>query len=51
MTFGSIVEADRRLIAHEKFVRNRKKVEKDAEVWRMYEQDFERSQNEARKED
>ncbi|EME43177.1 hypothetical protein DOTSEDRAFT_72531 [Dothistroma septosporum NZE10] len=43
MTFGSIVEADRRLIAHEKFMRNRKKVERDAHVWRMYEEDYERS--------
>lgn len=42
MTFGSIVEADRRLIQHEKFMRNRKKIARDAEVWRMYEQDYER---------
>lgn len=43
MTFGSIVEADRRLIAHEKFMRIRKKGERDAHVWRMYEEDYERS--------
>lgn len=42
MTFGSIVEADRRLIQHEKLMRNRKKIARDAEVWRMYEQDYER---------
>ena len=43
MTFGSVVEADRRLIAHEKFMRIRKKGERDAHVWRMYEEDYERS--------
>ncbi|KAK4501856.1 hypothetical protein PRZ48_007665 [Zasmidium cellare] len=46
MTFGSIVEADRRLIAHEKFMRNRKKIARDAEVWRMYEEDYERQTGE-----
>ena len=47
MTFGSIVEADRRLIAHEKFMRNRKKIARDAEVWRMYEEDYERQTGES----
>lgn len=44
MTFGSIVEADKRLIQHEQYMRTRKKALRDAEVWRMYEQDYERSQ-------
>ncbi|KAF2171080.1 hypothetical protein M409DRAFT_19051 [Zasmidium cellare ATCC 36951] len=46
MTFGSIVEADRRLIQHEKLMRNRKKIARDAEVWRMYEEDYERQTGE-----
>lgn len=40
MTAGAIIDADRRLIAHEKMMRNRKKVARDAEVWRRYEEDY-----------
>lgn len=47
MTAGAIIDADRRLIAHEKMMRNRKKVARDAEVWRMYEQDYQELLDEA----
>lgn len=42
MTFGAIVEADRRLIAHEKFVRRQKQLARDAHVWQMYQEDYQR---------
>jgi hypothetical protein len=41
MTLGGIVEADRRLIAHEKMMRRHHRQKRDAEVWRLYEEDFE----------
>lgn len=41
MTFGSIVEADRRLRIHGAWQRQQKKVLRDAEVWRRYEEDYE----------
>lgn len=41
MTLGSMVEADKRLRAHEVQVRRQRKLAKDAEVWRWYEEDFE----------
>lgn len=40
MTFGSIVEADRRLRIHGAWQRQQKKVMRDAEVWRRYEEDY-----------
>lgn len=40
MTFGSIVEADRRLRIHGAWQRQQKKVLRDAEVWRRYEEDY-----------
>jgi len=40
MTLGSMIEADRRLRAHETVVRQQKKAARDAEVWRRYEQEF-----------
>jgi hypothetical protein len=40
MTFGSIVEADRRLRIHGAWQRQQKKVIRDAEVWRRYEEDY-----------
>ena len=40
MTFGSIVEADRRLRIHGAWQRQQKKVVRDAEVWRRYEEDY-----------
>ncbi|KAL1642083.1 hypothetical protein SLS58_005671 [Diplodia intermedia] len=39
--FKVIVEADRRLISHEQFVRAQKRLARDAEVWRRYEEEFE----------
>jgi len=47
MTFGSMIEADQRLRAHEVFVRKQKKLAKDSEVWRRYEQEIEQSASEA----
>nr|POE65138.1 hypothetical protein CFP56_34806 [Quercus suber] len=40
MTLGSMIEADQRLRMHEVQVRGRKKLARDAEVWRQYQQDF-----------
>ena len=42
MTGGSMIEADRRLRAHEVVVRQQKKVARDAEVWKRYEDEYER---------
>ena len=39
MTIGSMIEADRRLRQHEIRVRTQKKIQRDAEVWRRYEED------------
>lgn len=36
MTIGSMIEADRRLRTHELAMRNRKRMKRDAEVWRLY---------------
>ncbi|KAI5365488.1 Putative respiratory complex factor Rcf3 [Septoria linicola] len=47
MTAGAIIDADRRLIAHEQLMRNRKKVARDAEVWRRYEEDYQQLLDEA----
>lgn len=41
MTVGSMIEADRRLRAHETIVRQQHRVARDAEVWRRYEEEFE----------
>ncbi|KAK8199489.1 hypothetical protein HDK77DRAFT_137063 [Phyllosticta capitalensis] len=41
MIFGSMVEADRRLIAHEQLMRAQKRRVRDAEMWRQYEEEFE----------
>jgi hypothetical protein len=41
MTFGSIVEADRRLRIHGAWQRQHKKNLRDAEVWKRYEQEYE----------
>jgi len=43
MTFGSIIEADRRLRTHGASVRRQKVMQRDAEVWRRYEKDHEAS--------
>lgn len=41
MTLGSIIEADQRLRDHGAWQRRQKKVARDAEVWRRYEQEYE----------
>jgi len=41
MTLGGIIEADRRLIAYEKMMRHHHRRKRDAEVSRLYEEDFE----------
>ena len=41
MTFGSIVEADRRLRLHGAWQRQHKKNLRDAEVWKRYEEEYE----------
>jgi hypothetical protein len=40
MTIGSMIEADRRLRTHELAMRTRKRIARDAEVWRRYEEDY-----------
>ncbi|KXT17571.1 hypothetical protein AC579_6164 [Pseudocercospora musae] len=50
MTAGAIIEADRRLIAHEVVMRNRKKIARDAAVWRAYEEDYQQLLDEAKAE-
>lgn len=40
MTFGSIIEADRRLRQHEAAVRRQRLIKRDTEVWRRYEADL-----------
>ena len=40
MTFGSVIEADRRLRLHGAAVRRQKIINRDAEVWRRYEDDL-----------
>jgi hypothetical protein len=42
MTFGGMVEADRRLRVHEAYVRHNNKLKRDAAMWRAYEDDYER---------
>ncbi|GAB7343655.1 hypothetical protein MBLNU457_1647t2 [Dothideomycetes sp. NU457] len=39
--FKVMIEADRRLRAHETIVRHQHRVARDAEVWRRYEEEFE----------
>lgn len=46
MTIGGMIEADRRLRAHELTVRYQKRIARDAEVWRRYEEDFRGNQSE-----
>jgi hypothetical protein len=41
MIFGGIVEGDRRMIAYEHHVRHRKRMARDMELWRRYEEDYE----------
>ena len=41
MIVGSMIEADRRMIAYEHRIRHQKRTARDKEAWRRYEQDFE----------
>lgn len=41
MILGSMIEADKRMIAYEHHVRHQKRIRRDMEVWRRYEEDFE----------
>lgn len=43
MTFGSILEADKRLRDHGAWQRRQKKALRDTEVWRRYEEDFDQA--------
>ncbi len=40
MCIGSMIEADRRLRAHELHMRHQKRIARDAEVWRHYTNDY-----------
>lgn len=42
MIFGGMIEADRRMVAYHHRVRHLKRLERDMEVWRRYEEDFEK---------
>jgi hypothetical protein len=42
MILGSMIEADKRMIAYEHQVRHQKRMARDMEVWRRYEEDYER---------
>jgi hypothetical protein len=41
MTVGSMIEADNRLRAYEASMRRSKRIARDAEIWRRFENDFE----------
>ncbi|KAL5451410.1 hypothetical protein PMIN07_008611 [Paraphaeosphaeria minitans] len=41
MILGSMIEADKRMIAYEHHVRHQKRLRRDMEVWRRYEEDLE----------
>jgi hypothetical protein len=41
MIFGSMIEADKRVVAYGQRVRHQKRLAKDMEVWRRYEEEFE----------
>lgn len=47
MTLGGIIEADKRLIAHEKMMRRHHRQKRDSEIWRLYKEDLERGGKEA----
>ncbi|KAF2868433.1 hypothetical protein BDV95DRAFT_129129 [Massariosphaeria phaeospora] len=42
MILGSMIEADKRLIAYEHRVRHQRRMARDMQVWRQYEEEFER---------
>jgi hypothetical protein len=41
MILGSMIEADKRMVAYEHHVRHQRRVRRDMEVWRRYEEEFE----------
>lgn len=41
MILGSMIEADKRMIAYEHMVRHQKRMARDMEVWRRYEEEYE----------
>lgn len=41
MILGSMIEADKRMIAYEHRIRHQKRIARDMEVWRRYEEDYE----------
>ena len=45
MTVGSIIEADRRMRDFETHARRMRKVRRDQEVWRQYEEEFEKEED------
>jgi hypothetical protein len=45
MTIGSMIEADRRLRTHELSMRMHKRIARDAEIWRRYEEDHQEHQS------
>ncbi|KAF2004528.1 hypothetical protein P154DRAFT_393187, partial [Amniculicola lignicola CBS 123094] len=42
MIVGSMIEADKRMVQYEHRVRHQKRMARDMEVWRRYEEDFEK---------
>lgn len=42
MILGSMIEADRRIINYEHRIRHQKRMAKDMQLWRQYEEDFEK---------
>lgn len=41
MVLGGFMEADKRMVAHERIVRHNNRIRRDAAVWRAYEEEFE----------
>jgi hypothetical protein len=41
MIVGSMIEADKRMISYEQHVRHQKRLKRDMEVWRRYEEEYE----------
>jgi hypothetical protein len=41
MILGGMIGADKRMIAFEHRIRHQKRIARDVEVWRRYEQDYE----------
>lgn len=42
MIFGGMIEADRRMRVYEHQMRHQKRMARDMEIWRRYEEDYER---------